>query len=81
MPAGDRTGPTGAGPMTGRRMGVCTETANVGFGRGCGRGAGRGMGRGFGFRAAQPVSKADQLTALKAQMAHIQQQIDALGED
>jgi len=54
MPRGDRTGPLGQGPMTGRRMGDCAETENVdsGFGYGRGffsRGRGYGFGRGFGF--------------------------------
>ncbi|HHE47217.1 MAG TPA: hypothetical protein ENL08_05920 [Bacteroidetes bacterium] len=48
MPYGDRTGPVGAGPMTGRRMGYC-----AGFDRpgnmNPGRGFGFGMGRGGGF--------------------------------
>ena len=48
MPHGDRTGPVGAGPMTGRRMGYC-----IGFDRpgsmNPGRGFGFGMGRGGGF--------------------------------
>ncbi len=55
MPGGDRTGPEGFGPMTGRRMGFCTGNVqpgfsyrNMGFGRGMGRGFGRGMGRGYG---------------------------------
>ena len=56
MPRGDRTGPSGNGPMTGRQMGYCTGNDQVGnanasgFGRGLGRGFGRGsgMGRGFG---------------------------------
>ena len=56
MPRGDRTGPSGSGPMTGRRMGNCAENENVnaGFGRGFfgrawKRGQGSGYGRGFGF--------------------------------
>ena len=61
MPGGDRTGPNGMGPMTGRGMGFCNGLnapgyASPGFGRGFGRGRGmgfgRGMGRGFGFRRA-----------------------------
>ena len=58
-PAGDRTGPRGKGPMTGRGLGPCnpllsktpTRTAPNGIGRGrggTGRGLGRGMGRGLG---------------------------------
>lgn len=58
MPGGDRTGPAGVGPMTGRGMGYCagnpqpdaaTPFRGMGMGRGMGRGWGRG--RGFGFRA------------------------------
>jgi len=51
MPGGDRTGPWGLGPRTGRSAGYCTGSnmpgyANPGFG--CGFGFGRGRGRGFG---------------------------------
>ncbi|MCX5814774.1 MAG: DUF5320 domain-containing protein [Proteobacteria bacterium] len=50
MPRGDRTGPAGMGPMTGRAAGYCAGYApgfvNPGYGRGfCGWG--RGGGRGF----------------------------------
>ena len=51
MPDGDRTGPMGMGPMTGRAAGYCTGSAVPGFmnapgWRGCGgRGGGRGRGR------------------------------------
>jgi len=55
MPRGDRTGPRGAGPMTGRAVGYCTGYSVPGFtnpvggyGRGWGRGRGRGYGRGWG---------------------------------
>jgi len=52
MPGGDRTGPAGMGPMTGRRAGYCVGNAgpdamNLGFGRGYGPGFGRGLGLGF----------------------------------
>ena len=55
MPAGDRTGPWGFGPMTGRGMGYCAgfpgpEFMSPGPGLGFGRGwFGRGFGRGFGL--------------------------------
>lgn len=62
MPAGDRTGPDGMGPMTGRAAGFCAgynapgymnpAFGGRGYGRGWGRGLGRGWGRGFGRRAA-----------------------------
>ena len=58
MPAGDRTGPLGFGPMTGRGAGYCAGYPVPGyanawggrFGAGLGRGWGRGFGRGRGFR-------------------------------
>jgi len=55
MPRGDRTGPWGAGPMTGRAAGYCAGYSVPGYvnpvngyGRGWGRGRGRGFGRGYG---------------------------------
>jgi hypothetical protein len=57
MPRGDRTGPEGMGPMTGRGMGYCAGYdapgyVQPGYGRGYGRGYGygRGLGYGRGFR-------------------------------
>lgn len=52
MPGGDRTGPTGMGPMTGRGLGVCGDVQGrgVGIGRGVGFGFGGGRGRGRGLR-------------------------------
>jgi len=50
MPRGDRTGPFGDGPLTGRRMGFCAGYDHPGYlsqGTGYGRGPGRGLGRGF----------------------------------
>lgn len=54
MPGGDRTGPYGAGPMTGRRAGFCAGydvpgAVNPAFGRGMGFGRGIGHG-GRGWR-------------------------------
>ena len=53
MPRGDRTGPWGAGPMTGRAAGYCAGypvpgymNPPVGYGRGWRHGHGRGWGRG-----------------------------------
>jgi hypothetical protein len=54
MPKGNRTGPMGMGPRTGRGAGFCSGFAvpgyakPVGFGGGFGRGFGGGFGRGFG---------------------------------
>lgn len=58
MPRGDRTGPQGSGPRTGRAAGYCagypipgfmnpTPRFGRGYGRGWGRGFGKGRGRGF----------------------------------
>jgi len=66
MPLGDRTGPAGLGPMTGRGAGYCAGYAVPGYmnaipgrGRGFGRGFGRGLGRGFGWRRAGYAYGAD----------------------
>ncbi len=56
MPRGDRTGPSGQGPGTGRAFGYCYGfdlpgyTKGPGRGMGSGFGLGRGMRRGRGFR-------------------------------
>lgn len=46
MARGDKTGPMGQGPMTGRSLGYCAGYESPGFTRGFG--GGRGQGRGFG---------------------------------
>ena len=68
MPRGDRTGPLGMGPMTGRAAGYCAGYPTPGYmnpyggrgmgmawGRGFGRGGGRGFGRGYGFARDYPA--------------------------
>jgi hypothetical protein len=59
MPGLDRSGPMGAGPMTGGRRGICGRAAGAinlpvygggyGYGRGMGFRRGYGRGRGYGF--------------------------------
>jgi hypothetical protein len=61
MPGFDRTGPMGAGPLTGGGFGYCGKARGAGArtqlepgrpfgrGRGAGRGFGRGAGRCFGW--------------------------------
>ena len=65
MPGRNKTGPEGTGPLTGRRMGICTgaESNNYDFQPGLGRGfkrgfagggrgfSGSGRGMGYGFRS------------------------------
>lgn len=48
MPGGDRTGPEGLGPRTGRRLGYCSGYDSPGYTKGVPRGGG-GYGRGFGY--------------------------------
>ena len=51
MPGGDKRGPRGQGPMTGRGAGYCAGFDEPGFMSGdASRGAGYGWGRGFGGR-------------------------------
>lgn len=73
MPHGDRKGPMGDGPKTGRSMGYCSgsdspgymtrvhadENRNIGRGanRGVGRGIGRGVGRGVGRDAGRDAGR------------------------
>jgi hypothetical protein len=59
MPGLDRSGPMGAGPMTGGRRGRCGRAGGpvespvygrgFGYGRGMGFRRGQGRGRGYGF--------------------------------
>ena len=82
MPGGDRTGPAGLGPMTGRAAGYCAGYPVVGFmnpvpGRGLwgrGRGGGRGRRRWFygtvwpyGAPVAPAITQEQELEALKSQ--------------
>jgi hypothetical protein len=64
MPAQDRTGPRGLGPMTGRGMGPC------------GNGMRRGFGRGFGCRwnYVQPaeLTKEDEKKILEADLTELE---------
>jgi len=45
MPGGDRTGPTGEGPLTGRAAGYCAGFDAAGFANPVPGGLGRGLGR------------------------------------
>jgi len=49
MPRGDRTGPRGMGPMTGRRAGYCADYPVPGYAN-AGPGVGPGTGFGYGGR-------------------------------
>ncbi|MDD4193027.1 MAG: DUF5320 domain-containing protein [Mangrovibacterium sp.] len=49
MPSGNRTGPMGQGPRTGRALGFCSGYDTPGYTKGFGMGMGRGMGQGMGM--------------------------------
>ena len=89
MPRGDRTGPTGAGPMTGRAAGYCKGfvapgSASFGGGRGRGMGGGRGFGRGYGRGGIAPVAPAvaptgdQELAGLKQQAQQLQADMELI---
>ncbi len=89
MPRGDRTGPTGQGPRTGRAAGFCAgydvagcdnpePRRGAGMGRGRGWGRGRGMGRGYGGLAPQEANASAELQVLRDQMAGMQARLDAV---
>jgi hypothetical protein len=90
MPRGDRTGPNGQGPMTGRRMGDCvgsnpdfpTNVRGFGLGRGMRAGFGRGFRRGFTSTETENYSQKANLKAelenLKAQMEFLENELKKL---
>lgn len=94
MPRGDRTGPMGMGPMSGRAAGFCAGYpapgfmnpgfgfGRGGFGRGLGWGRGRGRrfgGFGFGMPAWGAPAAAPYTAPVKSEQAEIlKQQADYL---
>ena len=88
MPGGDRTGPMGAGPMTGRGAGFCDGSGTPGYSH---RGFGRGMGARFhAWWQNAPVSQPtpnderqmleQEAAYLKNQAEQIQNRLNELGE-
>jgi len=92
MPGGDRTGPAGAGAMTGRGLGLCRGTdkeipGNIGFGRrnfGCCRGPARGLKRDLGYRSASFTDYDDRYInkekVLKDQVEFLEQELKVANE-
>lgn len=68
MPWGDRTGPLGLGPMTGRRAGFCAGFPVPGF-------LNRGWRRFWGFSAPAVY---DEKEALKAWSGALRRQLEAV---
>lgn len=74
MPNFDGTGPTGAGPLTGRGAGYC--------GYGYGMGMGRGMrGRGMGFGMGGFLSFKNQLMVMREHEEMLSNELEALREE
>ena len=85
MPRGDRTGPMGNGPMTGRRMGNCAGDSNSGFGF-FGRGFGIGRNAGwFSDTANQAVSEKtileNGIRVLKDQLSSLEKQLSSFKKE
>jgi len=91
MPGFDRTGPMGAGPMTGGARGLCNPATRAavgaygggyGYGRGLGfrrgfrGGYGRGYGRGYGWYP--PVGAPDGALGTRAEIDVLKSQADYL---
>jgi len=79
MPALDKTGPQGQGPLTGRGLGPCGRGLGMraGFGR-C-RGFGRGLGRYFGWNA--PQTEEDQKKALADYRQALEEELEDLKKE
>ena len=80
MPREDRTGPSGMGPMTGRRMGICTdyrESSYRSFRPRYGRGRGMRSGRGFGGYWGDPPQSFIQ----QDEAAYLEEQAKVIKED
>lgn len=92
MPRRDGTGPMGAGAMTGKGIGLCTDANAVKYGAGFGMGLGLGLacrcgfGRGFGrgFAVSPTSSKTpkellhEQKTMLQERLEVIDKQLESL---
>ncbi len=90
MPQGDRTGPDGRGPRTGRGMGFCSGAnqpgfMNSGFGREFGRGRGVRQGRyakPYAESVSQPatLTKEQQKKILEAEAVELEVELKAIKE-
>jgi len=83
MPGGDRTGPLGEGPMTGRQLGYGAGfntpgyMQRFGFGGGRGRGRGLGMGLGLGYRN-RYYNRNVQFNASEPEISQIKEEVNFL---
>ncbi len=78
MPGRDGSGPLGAGPRTGRGLGICQGyTGSRGGRRGCGWGRGFGFGRGFfgTGRGVQPAGRTIDEANLKEYRNYLEEEL------
>ena len=84
MPFGDRTGPRGQGPRTGRRRGYCLGFSHPGYmnpyGYGWGRGFGRGWGRGWGWGWLEPPTQKEEKEMLGDDLKDLREEMKAIEE-
>ncbi len=80
MPKMDKTGPTGAGPMTGRGIGPCGAGTNYGSGLGRGRGYGRVM-CGWFWRKYQAMNPEERKELLKSEIKDLKQEQEIVREE
>ena len=96
MPGGDRTGPLGMGPTTGRALGRCTGYVHPGYmnyapggyftgwgHRGC-WGGGRGRGFGWGYPTPYDYHAADEtyrITELEEQARYLENSLNAIRKE
>lgn len=94
MPRGDKRGPEGMGPMTGRGAGYCNGSDRAGFvnaggygrgfrgGPGYGRGSGRGYGRGLAPSwpgyQVAPASRETEQSYLESEISFLRDQLQHL---
>ena len=89
MPGGDRTGPLGEGPMTGRQLGYGAGYNSPGFTKGPGGGMGRGFrGRGRGYFWSRPavtteemrgsLSPTDELGTIKSEVRELKNTLSSI---
>ena len=89
MPGGDRTGPTGRGPMTGRAAGICAGYntpgyITPGYRRGLGLGARRGLrgrGKGFWWRNYSPEPQYFPAPTIEEEKTYLENMIKNLKEE
>jgi hypothetical protein len=77
MPNNDKTGPTGAGAMTGRKLGHCSVGQESGFGRGRGRG---GCCCGRGQNQFDSLSKEEKSAAIEQEIFDLKKELEELGK-